>query len=101
MRGVALLAEGVDRNSYEVDTKTGPLVALLAEGVDRNLSVSGITPHDYGVALLAEGVDRNMAASTHSFRAPVALLAEGVDRNVPSLRSTMAASSRPPRGGRG
>ena len=24
---VALLAEGVDRNSYEVDTKTGPLTS--------------------------------------------------------------------------
>ena len=37
MAGVALLAEGVDRNSYEVNTKVGELnVALLTEGVDRN-----------------------------------------------------------------
>ena len=34
---VALLAEGVDRNILDLDTKLGGLeVALLAEGVDRN-----------------------------------------------------------------
>ena len=35
--GVALLAEGVDRNVYEFDALGRPVeVALLAEGVDRN-----------------------------------------------------------------
>ena len=34
--GVALLAEGVDRNLYLDISGLKPLVALLAEGVDRN-----------------------------------------------------------------
>ena len=37
MTGVALLAEGVDRNTSNGEVSDGPLdVALLAEGVDRN-----------------------------------------------------------------
>ena len=57
-RPVALLAEGVDRNTSEVWPSSSVTVALLAEGVDRNLAdkVSHIIK---GVALLAEGVDRN------------------------------------------
>ena len=39
-------------------TKRGSEVALLAEGVDRNTPKSVIKPCRY-VALLAEGVDRN------------------------------------------
>ena len=80
---VALLAEGVDRNSnWVMDTKIGNNVALLAEGVDRNENekeniFDGISSPSsrrawieiklfvnilplYGVALLAEGVDRNL-----------------------------------------
>ena len=34
---VALLAEGVDRNSLRPSGAMNPPVALLAEGVDRNL----------------------------------------------------------------
>ena len=33
---VALLAEGVDRNSHHATREATTLVALLAEGVDRN-----------------------------------------------------------------
>ena len=101
---VALLAEGVDRNSLRTCGKPrSSLVALLAEGVDRNAKVrEGLLSSD--VALLAEGVDRNycsvgvparIALSPSSRRAwieiltrypkqvakEVALLAEGVDRN--------------------
>ena len=36
MPGVALLAEGVDRNFDGFRMNGTPLVALLAEGVDRN-----------------------------------------------------------------
>ncbi len=36
MDEVALLAEGVDRNSFVMSTVAFGLVALLAEGVDRN-----------------------------------------------------------------
>ena len=57
---VALLAEGVDRNSK--NSTSGALmviVALLAEGVDRNLIFSAVEALMAAVALLAEGVDRN------------------------------------------
>ena len=46
---------------YEVLENGRPVVALLAEGVDRNtLNLPGLAL--YNVALLAEGVDRNEAA---------------------------------------
>ena len=121
---VALLAEGVDRNSYEVDTKTGPLtspssrrawieigaavvrgcpdgVALLAEGVDRN-SYYQPPIMSLRVALLAEGVDRNtQTAPPLAPQLEVALLAEGVDRNFTASSSSSSMICRPPRGGRG
>ena len=37
--GVALLAEGVDRNDKYGFFLTGTFVALLAEGVDRNMAL--------------------------------------------------------------
>ena len=57
---VALLAEGVDRNSHEM-FKIVPqdTVALLAEGVDRNAEFEVLPDGQKKVALLAEGVDRN------------------------------------------
>ena len=56
---VALLAEGVDRNTSGVSAVVDWFVALLAEGVDRNLNSLNIAPGSK-VALLAEGVDRNL-----------------------------------------
>ena len=57
--GVALLAEGVDRNFETLRGEgLGDIVALLAEGVDRNLCALDQLA-DQRVALLAEGVDRN------------------------------------------
>ena len=38
--GVALLAEGVDRNLLKKSLRKKWLVALLAEGVDRNCSAA-------------------------------------------------------------
>ena len=38
------------------------LVALLAEGVDRNSWWEAMAPAKHTVALLAEGVDRNFVA---------------------------------------
>ena len=80
-------------------------VALLAEGVDRNSTVPGCIRMGRMVALLAEGVDRNniffddavlrtespssrrawieiLVAREVKRAALVALLAEGVDRNT-------------------
>ena len=79
---VALLTEGVDRNTIEqLWTSILGVVALLAEGVDRNEARKAAAEYD-DVALLAEGVDRNDLRCTVACRLPVALLAEGVDRNL-------------------
>ena len=57
-------------------------VALLAEGVDRNSEPILCEIEVTQVALLAEGVDRNGCCIVHHLLAArVALLAEGVDRN--------------------
>ena len=121
--GVALLAEGVDRNLLVSGrggrTSLSPssrrawieiylnwlagrysIVALLAEGVDRNGMITVVTDV-VRVALLAEGVDRNFYDAFHKNRAEVALLAEGVDRNQCQCKKCEAQMSRPPRGGRG
>ena len=59
-RGVALLAEGVDRNNSSYSASRAALmVALLAEGVDRNGNLMVVNEKVADVALLAEGVDRN------------------------------------------
>ena len=57
---VALLAEGVDRNSTGRRVLSAPvMVVLLAEGVDRNIIAILAAELPADVALLAEGVDRN------------------------------------------
>ena len=57
---VALLAEGVDRNSFKAMVEADRRVALLAEGVDRNHLSTLAVVELMRVALLAEGVDRNL-----------------------------------------
>ena len=77
------------------------MVALLAEGVDRNTSFQW-SLSILKVALLAEGVDRNWQVDGTTGRLErVALLAEGVDRNCGRKLYHEALVSRPPRGGRG
>ena len=83
---VALLAEGVDRNSPRLSRASGPVVALLAEGVDRNIKEVLHIRYFVRVALLAEGVDRNHFAPDARPPKRVALLAEGVDRNCCGVR---------------
>ena len=98
---VALLAEGVDRNTSSMTSTPSMNVALLAEGVDRNSPSpfwklwssrspssrrAWIEIHEIGVLLLRE---------------KVALLAEGVDRNLVRTVGIEPAFRRPPRGGRG
>ena len=60
---------------------SGSGVALLAEGVDRNFAHRVYHKHT-SVALLAEGVDRNSHLRLIRWISCVALLAEGVDRNI-------------------
>ena len=66
------------------------VVALLAEGVDRN-SIRRKQFGSFSVALLAEGVDRNPVSSEINPGAEVALLAEGVDRNWQSPLQSQSA----------
>ena len=79
---VALLAEGVDRNTDVTDKdkdlplspssrrawieirellrgRCGPPVALLAEGVDRNIELPFLLCFEKSIALLTEGAGRN------------------------------------------
>ena len=78
------------------------MVALLAEGVDRNSRELLNVVCQRSVALLAEGVDRNgVYAWDPDKDDTVALLAEGVDRNIGCIQMVVGAVRRPPRGGRG
>ena len=79
---VALLAEGVDRNSAEHRNllKTGRSPSSRRAWIE--IPALGAVDADALVALLAEGVDRNpLRTHPRRCRRSVALLAEGVDRN--------------------
>ena len=78
---VALLAEGVDRNSQRVGTYTGDGESPSSRRAWIEIWQPRRTPSVRQVALLAEGVDRNSMAKAKKNRTEVALLAEGVDRN--------------------
>ena len=79
----------------------GLSVALLAEGVDRNSN-----RRSRSVIVIPSPSSRrawieiNTTAGTTS-PADVALLAEGVDRNSTTPQPAQRSLSRPPRGGRG
>ena len=99
---VALLAEGVDRNTVAFTSPAKFSVALLAEGVDRNRMLMTVSPPVGRVALLAEGVDRNELVarlkrqrkwSPSSRRAWIEM--------TPLLYHHQGVFCRPPRGGRG
>ena len=112
-RPVALLAEGVDRNSLCSSSYWSRQVSPSSRRAWIEITLRRMQDRRKEVALLAEGVDRNsirclllsvVSASPSSRRAwieiehrrkgqagiLVALLAEGVDRNCMS-RTTMAA----------
>ena len=76
---VALLAEGVDRNSPSMGMRMALVVALLAEGVDRNVIIG---PNRYEVK-----------GSPSSRRAWIEISACTISGSRPECR--------PPRGGRG
>ena len=99
--GVALLAEGVDRNATLARRVRVAAVALLAEGVDRNT----YGRKTMGDMLTSPSSRRAWIEIQHYYDCEkpgcVALLAEGVDRNFMPPKATWMAQSRPPRGGRG
>ena len=115
---VALLAEGVDRNSLQVNFGWSDKVALLAEGVDRNSPClrgrggkqASPSSRRAWIEILPVCVDvEENKLSPSSRRAwieiryvldrsgirSVALLAEGVDRNKVSFGGNIAVPTSP------
>ena len=79
---VALLAEGVDRNSKAVCGCAGLDVALLAEGVDRNCQFADWRSMNFW-SPSSRRAWIEIEVQREAIRALlVALLAEGVDRNL-------------------
>ena len=100
-RTVALLAEGVDRNTPVFRLIVKCQVALLAEGVDRNAPLREILVDRIESPSSRRAWIEIGDATTSPSAGGVALLAEGVDRNVPVPFLGLTGSGRPPRGGRG
>ena len=76
-------------------------VALLAEGVDRNTSgVSAVVDWFRSPSSRRAWIEMTAIRWVMSWKR-VALLAEGVDRNTTPSGKSVDAKSRPPRGGRG
>ena len=76
-------------------------VALLAEGVDRNTCGKNSLPMSFwSPSSRRAWIEIKYDPPTEA-DADVALLAEGVDRNTKSEGSAKVAGCRPPRGGRG
>ncbi len=100
-RIVALLAEGVDRNSVVYHLTRQLCVALLAEGVDRNWPESVTWKWKVPSPSSRRAWIEIRAANGTSISKRVALLAEGVDRNSFFDQLQRQILGRPPRGGRG
>ena len=76
-------------------------VALLAEGVDRNLDeVSDLAADGWSPSSRRAWIEIRAFARMSGIEA-VALLTEGVDRNLVSAVLSPRWNGRPPRGGRG
>ena len=98
---VALLAEGVDRNSLAASCSHIASSSPSSRRAWIEISDLVLLSHEITVALLAEGVDRNLLSGQLDAVGWVALLAEGVDRNRPLWYLLSKNDGRPPRGGRG
>ena len=82
MWSVALLAEGVDRNTWDMLVNGSYMVALLAEGVDRNLRMGMKVGHIHTSPSSRRAWIEIRIDGHHPIIRDVALLAEGVDRNI-------------------
>ena len=78
---VALLAEGVDRNTFCSQNRTAENGSPSSRRAWIEIQRQGQRHPARHVALLAEGVDRNCQLAEGILCREVALLAEGVDRN--------------------
>ena len=76
-------------------------VALLAEGVDRNSVEETLTRNPKRSPSSRRAWIEIYDTHTLLMAVQVALLAEGVDRNLPPLLDLAQQLRRPPRGGRG
>ena len=92
---VALLAEGVDRNSFARIRETGCRRSPSSRRAWIEIRSSGDKPEIDKVALLAEGVDRNNTQQQGDPTDEVALLAEGVDRNYTVAGTSVAQIKSP------
>ena len=100
--GVALLAEGVDRNRFRVHLRPSKIQSPSSRRAWIEIKMSHIMPRALQVALLAEGVDRNMyplAKATRPLVSPSSRRA-WIEISQETLQ-LVASVSRPPRGGRG
>ena len=79
---VALLAEGVDRNSEWMCALSLLLSSPSSRRAWIEIYMVALLSVTMSVALLAEGVDRNLKNGCAFVSMNVALLAEGVDRNA-------------------
>ena len=80
---------------------TGAAVALLAEGVDRNTKEAYLIHYDNKSPSSRRAWIEICGEPGVRLSGHVALLAEGVDRNRETDTVFRGRSSRPPRGGRG
>ena len=91
---VALLAEGVDRNSA---VRVAILSCVKSPSSRRawiEMGKHGASKRASSVALLTEGVDRNSIAVARRITLRVALLTEGVDRNgYPRFHGSFSSES--------
>ena len=99
--GVALLAEGVDRNIGGLVNWPSEETSPSSRRAWIEMLLVQMNCRASSVALLAEGVDRNSISDVSWTFDKVALLAEGVDRNNSNKVTVADSYSRPPRGGRG
>ena len=95
LTSVALLAEGVDRNSMMVSATSGEHTSPSSRRAWIEIRSCGGPCPQNSVALLAEGVDRNVAPRRTLTLDEVALLAEGVDRNKATAPETPIALKSP------
>ena len=78
------------------------VVALLAEGVDRNnYEVYGTPNKRVSPSSRRAWIEIAKMSSSRNTASMVALLTEGVDRNLADLDIRSRLDSRPPHGGRG
>ena len=84
-----------------VSASSWKMVALLAEGVDRNSHKVDVLPEQLASPSSRRAWIEIKALVISMLITPVALLAEGVDRNLGQLCASILDARRPPRGGRG